>query len=93
MVFNSVYSSCYASEQSPVTLRLLILLVRSVRVPEGMIHNGHQGQPSLPSGGDDLIGREEEAVAAGVPQLKGVGVLDALVVGPVNGVPAGLVYN
>uniref|UniRef100_A0A0E9UWM9 Uncharacterized protein n=1 Tax=Anguilla anguilla TaxID=7936 RepID=A0A0E9UWM9_ANGAN len=36
-------------------------------------------------GGDDLIGRQDEAVATGVPQLEGVGVLDALVVGPVDG--------
>lgn len=64
---------------------------RLVWVLEGVVHDGHQSQPSLLGGGDDLIGRQDEAVAAGVPQLEGVGVLDALVVGPVNGAPAGLI--
>ena len=59
----------------------------------GVIHDGHQSQPSLLGGGDDLIGGQEEAVMTGVPQLEGVGVLDALVVGPVNGATAGLVYK
>lgn len=58
-----------------------------------MIHDSHQGQPSLLGGGNDLAGWQDETVTAGVPQLKGVGVLDALVVGPVNRATAGLVYN
>lgn len=62
-----------------------------VWVLEGVIHDGHQRQPSLPGSGDDLIGRQDEAVPTRVPQLKGVGILDALVVGPVNGATAGLV--
>lgn len=64
-----------------------------VGVLEGVIHDSHQSQPSLPGGGDDLIGWQDEAVTAGVPQLEGVGVLDALVVGPVNGATASLVYK
>ena len=56
-----------------------------------MIHDGHQGQPRLLGSGQDLVGREDEAIAARVSQLKGVGVLDALVVGPVNGTATGLV--
>lgn len=56
-----------------------------------MGHEGHQGQPGLLGSGDDLIGREDKAVAAGVSQLKGVGVLDALVVSPVHGGAAGLI--
>lgn len=64
-----------------------------VWVIQGVIHDGHQGQPGLLGGGDDLIGRQDEAIPSSVPQLKGVGVLDALVVGPVDGAPAGLVCN
>lgn len=56
-----------------------------------VIHDGHQGQPGLLGGGEDLLGWQQEAVQAGVPQLEGVGVLDALVVGPVDGATAGLV--
>ena len=64
-----------------------------VGVLGSVLHDGHQSQPSLLGGGDDLIGWQDEAVAAGVPQLEGVGVLDALVVGPVNGATTSLVYN
>lgn len=60
-------------------------------VPVGVIHDGHQSQPSLLGGGHDLIGWQDETIAASVPQLKRVGVLDALVVGPVDGSTAGLV--
>ena len=62
-----------------------------VGVLVGVIHDGHQSQPSLLGGGQDLVGWEDEAVAAGVSQLKGVRVLDALVVGPVDGTATGLV--
>lgn len=58
-----------------------------------MVHDGHQSQPRLLCGGDDLIGWQDEAIAAGVPQLKGVGVLDALAVGPVDGATAGWVWR
>ncbi len=64
-----------------------------VGVLEGVIHDSHQSQPCLLGSGDDLTGWQDEAVTAGVPQLKGVGILDALVVGPVNGATASLVYN
>ncbi len=50
----------------------------------GVLHDGHQGQPGLLSSGDDLIGWQEETIAASVSQLKRVGVLDALFIGPVN---------
>lgn len=58
-----------------------------------MGHERHQSQPRLLGRGDDLIGRQDEAVAAGVPQLEGVGVFNALVVGPVDGAAAGLVWK
>ena len=64
-----------------------------VWVLESVIHDGHQSQPSLLGSGDDLIGRQDEAVATCVPKLKCVRVLDALVVGPVNCATAGLIYN
>lgn len=56
-----------------------------------MIHDGHESQPSLLGCGEDLIGRQDEAIATSVPQLKGVGVLDSLVVSPVDGSPTSLV--
>lgn len=56
-----------------------------------MVHDGHQGQPGLLSSRDDLIGWQDESVSSCVSQLKGEGVLDALVVGPVDGAAARLV--
>ncbi len=56
-----------------------------------MLHDGHQGQPGLLSSGDDLIGWQDETIAASVSQLKRVGVLDALVVGPVDSASTGLI--
>lgn len=64
-----------------------------VGVIMSVIHDSHQSQPSLLSSGENLIGWQDEAVTAGVPQLEGVGVLDSLVVGPVNGATASLVYR
>lgn len=62
-----------------------------VRVLEGVIHNDLQSQPCLIGSGNNLIGRKDEAKMAGVPQFKGVGVLDSLVVGPVDGASTRLV--
>lgn len=56
-----------------------------------VIHDDHQSQPSLLSRGDDLLGRQEEAVRTLVPQLKSVGVLDTLLIRPVDGVTTSLV--
>ena len=56
-----------------------------------MLHDGHQSKPRLLGSGENLIGWQDESIATGVPELKGVGVLDTLVVGPVNGSSAGLV--
>lgn len=64
-----------------------------VRVVLGVIHDGHQGEPGLLSGRNDLIGWQDESVSSGVSQLKGEGVLDALVVGPVDGSAARLVWE
>lgn len=55
-----------------------------VGVLRGVSHKGHQGQPGLLGSRNDLVGRQDKAVAASVPQLKGVGVLDSLVIGPVH---------
>lgn len=57
-----------------------------------MVHDGLKRQPCLLGRGDDLGGRQQEAVAPGVAELKGVGVLDALVVGPVDGTSTGSVW-
>lgn len=59
----------------------------------GVLHDDPERQPRLLRGGDDLGGRQQEAIAPGVPELEGVGVLDALVVGPVNGAAAGSVWG
>lgn len=56
-----------------------------------MQHDDFQCQPCLLGGRDDLFGREQEPVAPRVPQLKGEGVLDALIVRPVNGSSARLI--
>lgn len=81
-------------------VRFLFLFTRTVAermaggligVLEGVIHDDHESQPSLPGCGEDLAGWQDETIATSVPQLKGVGVLDSLVVGPVNGSTAGLV--
>lgn len=57
----------------------------------GVIHDGHESQPRLLGCGEDLTGWQDEAIATSVPQLKGVGVLDSLIVGPVNGSSTSLV--
>lgn len=59
----------------------------------GVLHDGLQCQPCLLGRGDDLGSWQQEAIAPSVPELKGVGVLDALVVGPVNGASTGSVWG
>lgn len=58
-----------------------------------MLHDGLERQPGLLGRGDDLGGGQQEAIAPGVTELERVGVLDALVVGPVNGASAGSVWG
>lgn len=60
---------------------------------EGVLHDGAKRQPCLTGRGDDLGGRQQEAIAPRVPELEGEGVLDALAVAPVNGVSTGLVWG
>lgn len=62
-----------------------------VGVVLGVLHDGHQSQPSLLGSREDLVGWQDETIVTGVSQLEGVGVLDALVVGPVNTDATGLV--
>lgn len=66
-------------------------VVALVRVLEGVTHDCHQSQPSLLCGGNNLLSRQQETVEAGVSQLKGVWVLDALLIGPVNSISTCLV--
>lgn len=63
----------------------------SVGVIADILHDVLEAQPGLRGGGDDLVGRQQEPVPTRVPQLEGVGVLDAHVVGPVDAATAGLV--
>lgn len=62
-----------------------------VGVVLGMLHDGHQSQPSLLGSRKDLISWQDETIVTGVSQLKGVGVLDAVVVGPINGTTTSLI--
>lgn len=63
-----------------------------VGVVLGMLHDGHQSQPSLLGSRKDLISWQDETIVTGVSQLKGVGVLDAVVVGPINGTTTSLIW-
>lgn len=65
----------------------------SVGVVPDVLHDVLEAQPGLRGGGDDLVGRQQEPVPSGVPQLEGVGVLDAHIVGPVDTAAAGLVWE
>lgn len=58
-----------------------------------MSHDGHECCPCLLGCGHNLGSWQEESIAPCVPELKGVRVLDALVVGPVNSISTGLVCN
>lgn len=60
---------------------------------QGVLHDGQKRQPRLSGRGDDLGGRQQEAVVPSVPELKGEGVLDALAVGPVNSASTGLIWG
>lgn len=63
----------------------------SIRMVTDVLHHVLQSQPGLRGCRDDLIGRKDEAVATGVPELKGERVLDAEVVRPVDAAATGLV--
>lgn len=52
-----------------------------------MLHDGLQPQPGLLGSGDDLVGWQEEAIVAGISQLKRERILDAIIVCPVNAAP------
>ena len=58
-----------------------------------MLQDGQKPQPRLLGCGDDLGGWQQETIAPCVPEFKGEGVLDALVVGPVNAASTGLVWG
>lgn len=64
-----------------------------VGVIQGVLHDGQKRQPCLLSCGDDLRGWQQEAIAPSVPELKSIGVLDALAVGPVNSASTGLIWG
>lgn len=76
---------CVCDKGSPeVTFPFITNWSPLVGVLSSVGHEDPQSQPGLLGGGEDLIGREDEAVAASVSQLKGVGVLDAFLVRPVH---------
>lgn len=56
-----------------------------------ILHQVFQSQPGFRGSGDDLIGWQYETMETSVPQLKGKGVLDAQVVGPINASTTGLI--
>lgn len=63
----------------------------SVEVIPCMRHDDLQSFPRLLGSGDNLAGRQQEPVASRVPELEGEGVLNALIVGPVDGSSACLI--
>lgn len=69
-----------SSNQAISSILWLAVLIGMV---PGVLHDLHQSRPRLLSRWDDLTGRQEEAVTAGVPQLESVGVLDTNIIGPV----------
>lgn len=56
-----------------------------------ILHDVFQSQPRLGGGGDDLTGWQDESVVSGVPQLKGKGIFDTSIVGPVDAASTGLI--
>ena len=52
-----------------------------------MLHDGLQPQPGLLCSGDDLAGRQSEAIVPSISQLKGERILDAIIICPVNSIP------
>lgn len=70
-----------------------IFLHPLIRIVTDVLHDVFQSEPGLWGRGDDLIGRQDESVATGVPQLEGKGVFDAHLVGPVNAAATGLIWE
>lgn len=56
-----------------------------------VLHHVLQSQPGLGGRRDDLIGWKDEAIATGVPELKGERVLNAEVVRPVDAAATSLI--
>lgn len=56
-----------------------------------VLHDGLQAEPGLLCCGQDLLGRQEEAIEACVSQFKGERVFDAEVICPVDAPTTGLV--
>lgn len=54
-----------------------------------MLHDGPNRHPCLLGRGDDLRGRQQEAIVPSIPEFEAEGVLDTVVIGPVHGDPAG----
>lgn len=75
---------------NPPALPLAVLLIGVI---QGVLHDGLNRHPHLLGRGDDLCGRQQEAIAPGVPELEAEGILDAAVIGPVNGDPAGHIWG
>lgn len=58
-----------------------------------MFQDDLQPQPGLLCRGDDLVGWQEEAVVPCISQFKSEGVLDALIIRPVNAAPARWIWK
>jgi len=66
--------------------------VSSVGVIQRVLHDGPNGHPCLLGCGDDLCGRQQEAIVPSVTELKAEGVLDAAVISPVDSDPTGYIW-
>ncbi|RXM31571.1 Coatomer subunit gamma-2 [Acipenser ruthenus] len=79
---------------TPEDLNKIQFYLEDILIPtntNSMLHDGLNSQPGLLGGRNDLVGRQYKPISTSVTQFKGVGVLDALVIGPVNGATTGLI--
>lgn len=58
-----------------------------------VLHDFLQAQPGLLGSREDLVGGQQESITPRVPQLKGKGIFDPIVVAPVNAASTGLVWK
>lgn len=70
---------------------MYILYYSLIEIVTGVINKNSKSQPGLLSSGNDLVSWKSKSIATSVTKLKCIGVLDTLVVGPVNGSTTGLV--
>lgn len=91
LIFISVTSCFSARPRNQIFIFRLPCIIFLIRMITHIFHDVFKSQPGLRGSWNDLIGREEEAVATGVAQLEGEGVFGTIVVTPVNASTTGLI--